>query len=107
MSVVTGGGLLARSVADPIFTFTDCLAGSINIKVKSTQAEAVLSVTDTGCGIAPEELNLVFERFHRVETTSRTTTGTGIGVLAAFLFSSFQKCLTSFITVQVSLLPSR
>jgi PAS domain S-box-containing protein len=40
-----------------------------------------LSVTDTGTGIAQEELPRVFERFHRVESSrGRTFEGTGIGL---------------------------
>ncbi|MEE3920083.1 ATP-binding protein [Micromonospora sp. BRA006-A] len=59
------------------FTFD----GEIRVRVRATDGAAVLEVTDTGVGIAPEELPQVFERFHRVAgARSRTHEGTGIGL---------------------------
>lgn len=55
--------------------------GSIEVTLRSTVAEAVLSVRDTGVGIPADDLSRIFERFHRVESTARTTSGTGIGEL--------------------------
>ncbi|SCZ87449.1 BZ3500_MvSof-1268-A1-R1_Chr2-2g04915 [Microbotryum saponariae] len=57
-----------------------CRSGSIEVRLKTTVAEAVLSVKDTGVGIPSEELSSIFERFHRVEGTARTSSGTGIGL---------------------------
>ncbi|MFJ1538608.1 SpoIIE family protein phosphatase [Micromonospora chalcea] len=59
------------------FTFD----GEIRVRVRATDRAAVLEVSDTGVGIAPEELPQVFERFHRVAgARSRTHEGTGIGL---------------------------
>ncbi|SCG77869.1 SpoIIE family protein phosphatase [Micromonospora humi] len=59
------------------FTFD----GEIAVRVRAGDGSAVLEVTDTGVGIAPEELPQVFERFHRVAgARSRTHEGTGIGL---------------------------
>ncbi|SCF31841.1 Signal transduction histidine kinase [Micromonospora viridifaciens] len=59
------------------FTFE----GEIRVEVRPGDGVAVLAVTDTGVGIAPEELPHVFERFHRVPgVRSRTHEGTGIGL---------------------------
>ena len=42
---------------------------------------ACLSVSDTGCGIPPDQLEQVFQPFHQVENElSRTTNGTGLGL---------------------------
>jgi len=42
------------------------------------------AVTDRGVGIPPEELDRVFERFHRVERgASRLTYGHGLGLYIA------------------------
>lgn len=56
-----------------------CHRGSIEVTLRSSVAEAVLSVRDTGVGIHADDLSRIFERFARVEGTSRTTSGTGIG----------------------------
>jgi signal transduction histidine kinase len=43
-----------------------------------------ISVTDTGEGIPAEELENIFERFHRVDKSrSRQTGGTGLGLTIA------------------------
>ncbi|WP_435121065.1 SpoIIE family protein phosphatase [Micromonospora tulbaghiae] len=59
------------------FTFD----GEIRVRMRAADGAAVLEVTDTGVGIASEELPQVFERFHRVAgARSRTHEGTGIGL---------------------------
>jgi signal transduction histidine kinase len=61
------------------FKFT--LEGEIEVRLEPASGEAVLTVRDTGIGIAPEELSRVFERFHRVkDARGRTHEGTGIGL---------------------------
>ena len=59
------------------FTFT----GSISVTLKRVDDFARLEISDTGSGIAAEELPRVFERFHRIENSKgRTYEGTGIGL---------------------------
>jgi signal transduction histidine kinase/DNA-binding response OmpR family regulator len=63
------------------FKFT--LAGSITVSLQpSADAASVqLAVSDTGTGIAADELPRLFERFHRVEgAQGRTHEGSGIGL---------------------------
>ncbi|MDR2714186.1 MAG: two-component sensor histidine kinase [Coriobacteriales bacterium] len=55
--------------------------GSVAVEVAQQKENVVLSVTDTGIGIAPEYQERVFERFFRVDKTrSRETGGTGLGL---------------------------
>jgi signal transduction histidine kinase len=55
--------------------------GEVRVEIRPDGTEAVLVVTDTGVGIAPDELPRVFERFHRVDNPgARTHEGSGIGL---------------------------
>lgn len=54
--------------------------GSITVRVRYTDTHAMFSVEDTGVGIPPEDLPKIFQRFHRVQATSRSHEGTGIGL---------------------------
>jgi signal transduction histidine kinase/DNA-binding response OmpR family regulator len=59
------------------FTF----AGKISIRLRGHGDHISLTVSDTGVGIASEQLPLVFKRFHRIEgSQSRTHEGSGIGL---------------------------
>ncbi|MBM0233050.1 response regulator, partial [Micromonospora sp. STR1_7] len=55
--------------------------GRIRVALDSDDEEVRLTVTDTGIGIAEQDLPKLFERFHRVQgTRSRSHEGTGIGL---------------------------
>lgn len=57
--------------------------GSITISAAQTTGDRILvSVTDTGCGIAPEDLPHIFERFFKTDK-SRREGGTGLGLSIA------------------------
>jgi len=59
--------------------------GTIDVEVSTDAATAVVAVTDTGEGLAPEDLERVFERFYRVPDRRRggADTGSGIGLTIA------------------------
>lgn len=55
--------------------------GSVNITLKTRGQEGVIIIADTGVGIAPEQRELVFEPFYRVnKSRSREFGGAGIGL---------------------------
>jgi signal transduction histidine kinase len=55
--------------------------GEVCVAADAHNGEVVVSVRDSGVGIPPDELDRVFERFHRVESSlTRGTRGTGLGL---------------------------
>ncbi|BCY12039.1 SpoIIE family protein phosphatase [Actinoplanes sp. L3-i22] len=59
------------------FTFD----GSIRVTVRAGDGAAVVTVADTGIGVAPAEMPRLFERFHRIDNArSRSNEGSGIGL---------------------------
>jgi signal transduction histidine kinase len=59
------------------FTFD----GSITVELTDRGGAVELVVRDTGIGIAPGEVDRIFDRFHRVESVrARTHEGSGIGL---------------------------
>jgi two-component system, cell cycle sensor histidine kinase PleC len=55
--------------------------GQIGMRAKKADAEIEIVVWDTGVGIAPENMEKIFEGFFRVDTPySRITEGTGLGL---------------------------
>ena len=57
-------------------------SGSIRVATRRTDGEAVISVSDTGNGLALDELDRVFERFYKADP-SRSGAGAGLGLSIA------------------------
>lgn len=65
------------NVLDNAFKYTDA-GGCIYVKATVEKNKTVeITVTDTGCGIAPEDLPHVTEKFYKANTAVR---GSGIGL---------------------------
>ncbi len=55
--------------------------GSVDVCVSVVKGDVLISVTDTGIGIEPEDLSRVFSRFWRAESSrERSSGGLGIGL---------------------------
>jgi signal transduction histidine kinase len=60
--------------------FTDN-GGQIDVTISRSNGVVQVDVRDTGCGIPPDELPKVFDRFYQVErVVTRKTGGTGLGL---------------------------
>lgn len=58
--------------------------GSVRVQLERTEAEAVLTCTDSGIGIGPDDLDRVFTAFHRgSDPQARAKPGTGLGLAIA------------------------
>ena len=55
--------------------------GRVQVSINADHQNAFITVSDTGIGIAEEELGKIFTRFYRVDKTrDRDTGGTGLGL---------------------------
>jgi signal transduction histidine kinase len=59
--------------------------GRVTLTLKQAQAYVVLTIQDTGIGIAPEHLPHIFERFYRADPahtkTERGSSGLGLSIV--------------------------
>jgi signal transduction histidine kinase len=55
--------------------------GSVSVRVAGNDATVVITVSDTGRGLAADDQVRVFDRFHRVD--EHFTDGTGVGLAIA------------------------
>ncbi|MEA5594085.1 two-component system sensor histidine kinase RppB [Rivularia sp. UHCC 0363] len=74
--------LLSNLIANAIqYTPT---SGNINLILKKNNGDAVIEVIDTGIGISPQEQQVIFDRFYRVNSSrSRRSGGSGLGLAIA------------------------
>ncbi|MBE6909084.1 MAG: sensor histidine kinase [Ruminococcaceae bacterium] len=54
--------------------------GTVTVRVRTAGAFVSISVSDTGCGIAPNKLDTVFERFLHPEPLDASPHGVGLGL---------------------------
>jgi signal transduction histidine kinase len=75
--------MLVRSLVDNAIKFTPA-GGRVDVELHATADEAVLSVADTGIGIAPEHHDHIFDKFFMVDSgLQRARGGAGIGLFLA------------------------
>ncbi|MCC7424202.1 MAG: HAMP domain-containing histidine kinase, partial [Planctomycetaceae bacterium] len=73
-------GLALRNLVDNAIIYTDA-GGKIKLSASAQIGEVILSVSDTGCGIAAEHLPHVFAKFFRVPGQKRVGTGLGLAIV--------------------------
>lgn len=80
---------------DNAFKYTPS-PGKIVLRAQERNGRAVVSVEDSGIGIAPEDQVKIFERFYRVDKArSRELGGTGLGLaIAHWIVQLHQGCIT-------------
>ena len=72
--------ILLSNLLDNAIRYTPS-GGRIDVAIDSDEAGATLSVTDTGPGIAPEDRERVFDRFHRGGATEESGSGLGLSIV--------------------------
>ena len=55
------------------------VGGAVSVDVRTVADQAVITVADTGIGIAPDSQEYIFDRFYRV-STNRGENGVGLGL---------------------------
>ena len=84
--IVWGSGIGLKQVllnlVDNAVKYTGA-QGRIRLELRAETREAVLTVSDTGVGIAPEDLPRVFDRFYRGPGSDARSRGTGLGLAIA------------------------
>ncbi|CQR72005.1 Alkaline phosphatase synthesis sensor protein PhoR [Sporomusa ovata DSM 2662] len=74
---------LVLILLDNALKFTPA-GGTITLSVGTVNNVLTLSIADTGCGIPPEDLPYIWERFYKVDKShTRITGGTGLGLAIA------------------------
>lgn len=79
-------GLMERvldNLLDNALRYT-AAGGSITLSIEQTNGRLITRVSDTGCGIPPDEIPHIFHRFYRVkESVPVESLGTGLGLAIA------------------------
>jgi heavy metal sensor kinase len=73
---------LVMILADNALKYTPS-GGRVAVRLRASESECAIEISDTGCGIRAEELPHVFERFYRADPARTPGTGIGLGLAIA------------------------
>ncbi len=59
--------------------------GTVTVFARDEGTHIAAGVRDTGCGIEPKDLNMIWQRFYKADRSRMRTTGTGLGLSIAKL----------------------
>lgn len=69
---------------DNALSFTPA-GGKVTVYARDAGDRVAVGVRDTGCGIMPKDLPMIWERFYKADRSRMRTTGTGLGLSIAKL----------------------
>lgn len=69
---------------DNALSFTPS-GGTVTVYARDAGTRVEVGVRDTGCGIEPKDLPMIWERFYKADRSRMRTTGTGLGLSIAKL----------------------
>ena len=72
------GNLLSNAIK-----YSDSGEIQMNLQVDAQKGEAVVGIKDTGIGIPPEDLNMLFSKFKQLKSGDRSRKGTGLGLVVS------------------------
>lgn len=72
------GNLLSNAVK-----YSDSGQIDVSLQVDEKNNQAVVAVKDSGVGIPPEDLNMLFSKFKQLKSSDRTRKGTGLGLVVS------------------------
>jgi two-component system phosphate regulon sensor histidine kinase PhoR len=84
LCALADGEMISRALSNLLHNackFTP-MGGRIHVSAQQDKDDVIVSVTDTGPGIPPEDLTRIFERFYKVDR-ARGQSGTGLGLAIA------------------------
>jgi K+-sensing histidine kinase KdpD len=82
-AVVMGETTYLRQILNNLLTNSDKYSETglpIDIEISAGPQETVVSVLDRGPGVAPEEMDSIFDSFYRSEKTAKQAGGKGLGL---------------------------
>jgi signal transduction histidine kinase len=87
--------LVVRNLVSNAFKFTR--SGRVSVRLRPRQNALEIEVSDTGIGIPPEKLPLIFERFRTLRSAEPRASGVGLGL---YIVDQLVKRLGGSITVE-------